>query len=163
MKLIRCFNLKLLAALCLLSPSVVMADPVTIGQTDTFETGTTQNWRVAILPGVTHPAPPTILSGGPAGAADHYMLLTAVGGFGPGSALSVLNVNGQWAGNYIAAGVNIITMDLNNQGPDNLFLRLQISDPTGGRPAILPSRPTLSSCQRTVAGPVPSSPSALRA
>lgn len=136
MKLIRCFSLKLLATLCLLLPSVALADPVTIGQTDTFEGGTTQNWTVHLGPPFfpPHPAPPSILSGGPGGAADHYMLVTAIGGLGgAGSKLSVIN-GSQWAGNYIAAGVNAITMDLNNFGPDHLFLRLLFEDPMMGPP-----------------------------
>ena len=49
--------------------------------------------------------------GGPAGAGDQYMRITSNGGFGAGSRLTVLNRT-QWLGNYIAAGVTAVEMDL---------------------------------------------------
>jgi len=41
----------------------------------------------------------------------------------------------QWAGNYIAAGVSSILMDLNNIGNTDLTIRLLFEDPMGGPPA----------------------------
>ncbi|MBM3727132.1 MAG: hypothetical protein FJW40_17130 [Acidobacteria bacterium] len=38
---------------------------VSVGQIDTFEDGTTQNWLVGLL-GAPHPAPPANMAGGPA-------------------------------------------------------------------------------------------------
>lgn len=102
-------------------------------KTDTFEDGTTQNWVVGLL-GAPHPAPPVNIStGGPAGSGDNYLLLTAVGGSGSGSRLSVINLT-QWGGDYLAAGVNAISMDLNNLGTTDLYLRLLLADPIGGSP-----------------------------
>jgi hypothetical protein len=115
-----------IAACCLLLPSAATADPV-LFQIDTFETGS-QGWFTGgpMVP----PQPATVVSGGPTG---NFMLLTAVGGDGPNSRLSVLNES-QWTGNYIAAGVNLITMDLNNFGTTDLFLRIVFEDPMGGPP-----------------------------
>jgi hypothetical protein len=101
--------------LVLTLPSMLLADPFGI---DTFEDGTTQGWFV---PG-PHPAPPTnIASGGPNGAGDNYLQVTALGGDGAGSRLSVQNIS-QWTGSF--AHLSSITMDVNNFGPSELFLRL---------------------------------------
>lgn len=110
------------------------ASAVVSGQVDTFEDGTTQGWVVALL-GAPHPAPPTnVASGGPAGSDDNYLLVTAVGGAGAGSKLSVINP-AQWTGNFIMAGIGFIEMDLNNFGPSDLSLRVLFEDPMGGPPA----------------------------
>src|SRR5690242_10432873 len=101
----------------------VCASGATIGQIDTFSTGT-ENW---MAPDPDNPNPPTTALGGPGGPADQYLKLVANGGdFAPetaGSRLTVLN-GAQWAGNYVAAGIRAIAMDVNNFGPDPLFLRL---------------------------------------
>jgi hypothetical protein len=106
---------------------------VILGQIDTFEDGTTQNWLVGLL-GAPHPAPPqNIPSGGPAGVDDNYLLLTAVGGNGPGNRLTVINAS-QWAGDYLTAGVTGIVMDVYNLGNTDLDLRLLVADPIAGPP-----------------------------
>lgn len=108
------------------------AGALSIAQIDTFEDGTTQGWQVG---DPTHPAPPVnIATGGPGGAGDNYLQLTAVGSSGPGSRLSAFNF-AQWAGDYIAAGITSIYMDVNNFGPDDLSLRLLFADPAGGPPS----------------------------
>lgn len=114
----------LLLLACLLQPTAGSA--VTLGQIDTFQDGTTQNWAIGAITPVT---PVNVPMGGPAGAGDAYMLLTAVGNGSPNVArrLSVINET-QWAGNYLAAGVNAITMSVNNLGADPLFLRLLVAD-----------------------------------
>jgi len=107
---------------------------VSVGQIDTFEDGTTQGWMVSAGPNDgAHPAPPANVLGGPAGASDNFLLLTAVGGSGAGSRLTVLNLS-QWSGNYLSAGVGSITMDLRNLGSTDLALRLSFEDPLGGPP-----------------------------
>jgi hypothetical protein len=116
---------------CLMRPP--LAHAVDVGQIDTFEDGTTQGWLVGLL-GAPHPAPPiNVPTGGPAGAGDNYLLLTAVGGGGPGNRLTVLNLS-QWTGNYLAAGVTSIRMDVNNLGGSDLALRLLFENPMGGPP-----------------------------
>lgn len=78
------------------------ASAVTVDQVDTFEDGTTQGWVVGLL-GSAHPAPPiNVPTNGPAGAGDHFLQLTAVGGDFAGSRLTVINAT-QWGGNYVAA------------------------------------------------------------
>ena len=110
------------------------ASALAIGQVDTFEDGTTQGWVVS-LHGNPNPAPPAnVPSGGPAGAGDHFLQLTAVGGGGPGSRLVVIN-GSQWAGNYVAAGVTGIAMDVRNLGATSLALRLLFEDPGFGPPS----------------------------
>jgi hypothetical protein len=122
----------LLWVCCLVSPGVTLA--VTFGQIDTFENGTTQNWTVALGPNGSHPAPPAnIPNGGPAGANDNYLLLTATGSPGAGGRLTVINPS-QWAGNYLTAGVTAISMDVYNLGNSDLALRLLFEDPAGGPP-----------------------------
>jgi hypothetical protein len=112
------------------------ASAVTLGQKDTFEDGTTGNWVVGLL-GASHPAPPVNVStGGPTGVDDNYLLLSALGSSGAGNRLSVINLS-QWTGDYLAAGVTAIVMDLNNLGPADLSLRLLFADPSGGPPTNL--------------------------
>jgi hypothetical protein len=105
-----------------------------VGQTDTFEDGTTQGWTVNLLGMGVHPAPPANIStGGPAGVDDNYLQLSAVGGSGAGSRLAAINL-AQWAGDYIAAGVGQISMSVNNLSAVDLHLRLFVEDPMGGPP-----------------------------
>ena len=130
-----------LLARCVLAAilSLAAAGPaaaVTIGQIDDFEGGDTQGWVVGFGPvGSPHPAPPqAIATGGPQGAGDGYLLLTSLGGNGPGSRLTAGNL-GQWTGDYLAAGVDRIDMWVNNFGSADLFLRLLVEDPIPGPPA----------------------------
>ena len=110
------------------------ANAATFGQTDTFEDGTTQGWIVGLL-GAPHPAPPVnVPDGGPDGAGDNYLLLTAVGGGGPGNRLSAINPSAQWAGDYTSGGITTIAMDVNNFGNSDLALRLLFADPLSGPP-----------------------------
>jgi hypothetical protein len=44
------------------------------------------------------------------------------------------NTDTRWTGNYIAAGVNAISMDVWNLGSSDLFLRLMFEDPMGAPP-----------------------------
>ena len=125
----------LMLTACLLQPALSLA--VTLGQIDDFQDGTTQNWGVGNI--FDNPFPPVIVpNGGPAGAGDHYLLLTADGGAGvpgpdPASRLTVINQT-QWAGNYLAAGVNVISMQVRNLGATTLSLRLYVADGTTAQP-----------------------------
>jgi hypothetical protein len=87
---------------------------------DTFQGGTTENWFV---PGPSPNPPSNQPTGGPAGAGDGYLQLVSTGLPGAGGRLVALN-SSQWALNYIAAGITAIRMDVNNQGPEDLSLRL---------------------------------------
>jgi len=101
---------------------------VTVGWIDTFQYGTLQNWDAG-LGGSKPPFPPEIIpGGGPGGPGDPFMQVTAIGGNVQGGRLSVINRNAQWSGNYLAAGVNFLTMSLKNTGPNNLQVRVSIGD-----------------------------------
>lgn len=127
MKALRWILGTLLLAGVLLQPAVGAA--VVLGQIDTFQAGTLQNWDAG-LGGIVPPFPPVvILTGGPGGAGDAFMQITGVGGgSGPGSKISVVNRDLQWAGNYLAVGVNVITMSLKNLGATDLVVRVSIGD-----------------------------------
>ena len=116
-----------------LVPTLAAAGPIPL---DDFEDGTLENWFAGGGPvGGIPPVPPAnIATGGPGGAGDHYMRVTAIGGGGPGSRLTVMNGT-QWAGDYIAGGVTLIEMDLNNEGTTDLAVRLLFEDPIPGPPA----------------------------
>lgn len=127
--------MKLSLAACFATPLLVAtaASALTFGQIDTFEDGTTANWVVGVIGGV-HPAPPqNVADGGPDGAGDNYLRLTSFGGNGPGSHLTVVNLT-QWAGDYLGASINLITMHLINLGNTDLSIRLRFADPAGGPP-----------------------------
>ena len=116
---------KLLATALLVGSSsarLAGAQPVA-GQVDDFEDGTSQGWFFGGGPvGITG-FPAVVPTGGPAGVGDAFMSLTAHGGAGLGGRLAISNA-AQWAGNYLAAGVGAIAMDVNNTGPNDLDLRL---------------------------------------
>lgn len=132
----------LLLATCLLYPAVGVA--LTLGQVDDFQDGTTQNWSIGST--IPSPAQPVnVADGGPAGAGDRYLLLTAVGNSSPnfGRRLAVFN-EAQWVGNYLTAGVNAITMSVNNLGATDLSLRLVLANfPVDGFPADLMAMSTV--------------------
>jgi PEP-CTERM motif len=107
---------------------------VTIGQIDTFESGTTEGWVAGGGPnGQNPPVPPFVQStGGPTGTDDAFLVITSGGVFGPGSRLTAFNIFGQWAGNYLTNGVGAIAMDLINLGQTELTIRLNFENPFAG-------------------------------
>src|SRR4051794_5356164 len=115
---------RFLCVLTLFTMSAPAAAQLHVGQRDTFEDGTTQNWATALL-GVLNPVPPlNISTGGPGGVDDNYLLLRAIGGSGAGSRLTVINFGGQWAGDYLSLGITAIMFDAINLGSTPLSLRL---------------------------------------
>ena len=99
---------------------------VVVGQLDDFEDNTLQGWNNG---GAGAPPVQNINTGGPAGVNDNFMEVTSVGGGGPGRFLTVFN-RSQWLGDYMAAGVNAIEMDLRNLGTVNLTIRLAFKEST---------------------------------
>jgi hypothetical protein len=98
---------------------------IVLGQTDTFQDGTTQNWtNGAGGTGISN-----IASGGPAGAGDRY-LQVASGSLG-GLPVSLTFNQAQWIGNYAAAGVNAVEMDFANFGTSSLTMRFALRSGTG--------------------------------
>jgi hypothetical protein len=119
------------ASFTLLAPAYAV-DP---GEIDTFSSGI-EGWFAGGGPSGQIPSvPPSVVaSGGPAGAGDSFLLLTSNGSDGPGGRLVGMNA-AQWAGNYIAAGIASIAMDLRNLGNTDLNIRLYFEDPIPGPPA----------------------------
>jgi hypothetical protein len=111
--------------LCSLILTVLAVHPVgavVLGQSETFA-DPDHDWVIGIGPGPAVPAPLPLALGGPAGPTDPYLSIVSFGGDGPRSRLSAQNLV-DWTGNYIAAGVNAIHMDVNNLGTADVFLRL---------------------------------------
>ena len=64
------------------------AQNIAVGNQNTFESGTTEGWLINLLGmGGPVPQPEVITTGGPAGAGDAYLRLTATGRGGPGGRL----------------------------------------------------------------------------
>ena len=103
------------AAAAAVTLGMANAGALTLGQTDTFEDGSTNGWST----GIAHPAPPVA---DPAG----FLRITALGAAGAGGRL-VAFAGPQWAGDYTAAGVTGITLDLANLGTTDLELRLRLA------------------------------------
>ncbi len=121
-----------LLALMVTLSAVAAAAPI-VGQVDTFQTGS-QGWIVGFGAGPVPRTPlPTVTGGGPAGAGDNYLLISGTGLREPFGSVSAIN-DTQWTGNYLAAGVNAITMDVRNFGPSDLSLRLIVAGPFGQGP-----------------------------
>ena len=117
-----------------LAPSVAA---VSVGHVDSFEDGTTQGWTINLRGFGAPPAaayPTNVASGGPSGADDNYLLLTALGGSGGGSRLTAINVGAAWTGDFSAAGISGIRLQARNFGTTELQLRLMLENPVGGPP-----------------------------
>ena len=98
-------------------------------QSDNFEDGTTQGWDWN--GGAANPTPPiNITTDGPAGVNDNYLRVTSSGGSSAGSKLVVINIT-QWAGDYITAGVQSISMYIKNFGATTLSMRIGLRGPGG--------------------------------
>jgi hypothetical protein len=92
------------------------AGAISVGELDNFSMSL-EGWTQGHPPGGVD----RITTGGPDGAADAFMQVQA-GAANP-SKLVVYD-QGQWAGNYVAASIAAISMDVNNFGATNLQLRL---------------------------------------
>ena len=110
------------------------AHAVDPAEADTFSSGI-EGWFAGGGPGGGVPpvAPTVIADGGPAGAGDSFLQIVANGLAGPGGRLVAMNA-AQWAGNYLAAGIVAIAIDLRNFGNSDLTVRLYFEDPIPGPP-----------------------------
>lgn len=89
----------------------VPAQAITLGQVDTFQSGIA-GWGAFSGALTVNP------DGGPTGAGDAYLLNSS------DFYLSIVNREQQWAGDYLAAGVDAIEADLVNCGPSELNIRV---------------------------------------
>jgi hypothetical protein len=104
-----------LAAVCFVMLSTgPRAGGVTLGQVDTFGANV-QGWFGGNGGGA---GPQRITSGGPGGAGDAYMRWSATS-----TPIGAKNES-QWSGDYLAAGVEAIELDINNFGGTELAMRL---------------------------------------
>jgi hypothetical protein len=117
----------------LLVALIASAHAITLGQVDDFESTTIQGWGTGGIGG----APvPTVTGGGVGGAGDHFLQIGSDSA-GAGSRLTVFN-RSQWLGNYIAAGVTAIEVDLRNFSNVTLSIRLAFKTSLAmGAPAYL--------------------------
>ena len=118
----------LFAAIVATAAMVSPAGAVSLGEIDTFS-GSIEQWFAGGGPGGAIPdnSPRLESSGGPGGARDFHLRIKSVGSSGRGSKLVAMNAS-QWAGDYLAAGITAIEMDVNNFGPEDVLLRLLFED-----------------------------------
>ncbi len=108
-----------LILLCSLSIQIETSQAAVVGQVDDFQDGTLQNWTS----GGRNPNPPVLINdGGPNGVGDDYMQATATGS-GAGGKLVLINTT-QWLGDYDAAGITGVNLDINNFSTNTLNMRL---------------------------------------
>jgi hypothetical protein len=109
-----------LSSIAAVMVALLLAEParaIVLGQFDNFQDGTTMGWETGpFAQPVTN-----ISTGGPAGAGDRYIRLSADGS-GPGGRLVGFNYT-TWIGNYIGAGVTAISISLNNFSAVDLAIR----------------------------------------
>jgi len=119
-----CFvkTLSFLLVLACASGSAQVTHAVVLGQVDGFEDGTTMGWSE----GAPSPNPPAnIANGGPLGPGDNYVQNDSAGGGGPGGRMVMFN-EAQWSGDYSAAGVTGISLDMINLGATPLSMRIAL-------------------------------------
>jgi hypothetical protein len=106
-------------ALALALAGALPAGAVVVDQVDDCEDGTAQAGPGGSL--LVNQS-----TGGPAGAGDNFLDIDSQGGL-----LGTFNLD-QWSGDYLAAGVASVRLDVNNDGPDEVSLRLVIFTPGCG-------------------------------
>jgi hypothetical protein len=118
----------ILIAAFLVLTSIAPSKAVILFRVDDFQDGTIENWSNGVAA-----EPLNVPNNGPLGAGDAYMRVVADGS-GSGGRLTVFNLD-QWTGDYHAAGVTAIEMDLKNPGTNPLTIRIAFkTDRFGGAP-----------------------------
>ena len=98
---------------------------VTLDQLETFSG--VHGW----ISGAANPNPPVIdVNGGPFGIGDPALKVTSNGGSGAGGRLVVFNQS-LWNGDYMAAGISTISVDLRNLGSNTLSFRVAFNGSGG--------------------------------
>ncbi|MES2922800.1 MAG: PEP-CTERM sorting domain-containing protein [Verrucomicrobiota bacterium] len=112
----------LLAATCLNLP---LKAAITLNQLDDFSG--IHDWTS----GDPNPNPPVIRTdAGPLGSGDSALRVSSNGSTGPGGRLIVFNET-LWTGNYTAAGIQSLAVDLRNLGNNTLSMRVAVNGAGG--------------------------------
>lgn len=101
---------------------------VQLGQIDDFNSGHVHNWIGAPDPNGPFP----VANAGPNGSGDGACRVRATGSFGPGGHWAMYNTF-QWNGNWIAAGVTVVSADVRIFSGSALDLRLVFFGQDGSR------------------------------
>ena len=104
---------------------------IAIGLVDSFQGGTTEGWTHGNRGSGGTNAPAIFNNLGPIGPGDHAMGFSSTGGFGVASRFTAFTTSADWLGNYTAAGVKSIQLDVNNTGSNPINLRLAFDGPGG--------------------------------
>ena len=130
----RCFCFTCIAMAAGTMLSAAASAQITFGQIDDFQTtgdvltlGWTRGANAPTAPINTYPN--VVDTGGPEGN-DPYLLLYSTGTSGSGSRMNMFNEN-QWTGNYLAAGVTLITAQMADFTSTPLYMRIAIQDDIG--------------------------------
>ena len=105
--------------------SALAVRAISLNQTDSFGSGLFENRSGAVS---------DVLTGGPAGASDNYLVVMSRGGGGVNSKHITYNV-AQWKGNYLTNGVARLTLQAKNFNGPTLQLRAVLKTgygPTAG-------------------------------
>jgi hypothetical protein len=124
------FAASLILAMAIYATDARIARAVMVDEVDAFATnleGWAQGQTSTATQGVTR-----VAGGGPAGGSDGFMRIIADGSSSHGK-IVVFNHSAEWTGNYLAAGVARIAMDVNNLGATDLKLRVALG--TGASPS----------------------------
>lgn len=107
-----------------------LANAAIVDSVDNFQDGSTQGWSH----GPPSPIPPTnVEDEGPLGSGDHVLQVMSTGDPGvAGGRFAFFNRTGKWTGDYIAAGLDTISADVNNlDTSETLYLRIGIQSTVG--------------------------------
>ena len=125
MKKLRSTTLLLFGSLvCAACP--IAAFGINAGQVDNFQDGSLANWTS----GGGGAGQVNVATGGPSGANDRFIQIAS--GATPLAPRLLMFNDTQWIGNYLAAGVTQVAIDLLNSGAAALPIRIAIREGTGG-------------------------------
>ncbi|HLF64084.1 MAG TPA: T9SS type A sorting domain-containing protein [Saprospiraceae bacterium] len=101
---------------------------ISSGHIDDFQNLNVSGWTE----GAFSPNQPVVVNtGGPAGDDDAFLRNVSSGGMGAGGKWVMFNQSVNWIGNYIAAGVIRISIDVRNTGSQNVHMRIAFNGPGG--------------------------------
>ena len=119
----------LLFSICFISFGLMAQ--VALNQVDNFQGGTTENWRIGGAGNATS-GPINVADAGPSGAGDNCLQYTSLGSSGVAGKMVFYSQNNQWSGDFSAAGVDEINLDVNVQ-TNALNLRVAMQGTNGTR------------------------------